>query len=423
MKVATNEARVILRTPYLKQREFISSKAKRRILRAGRRSGKTTGIAIDCVMKFLAGRRVLYAAPVLDQTDKFWTEVTRALAGPVSAGWYRKNETSRFIEVEGTENRIRAKTAWDADTMRGDWADDIVLDEYALMDEGVWMKVVAPMLLDRDGTCTFIYTPPDASACVKSRAKDPMHAATLYRKAQADTTGRWAAFHFTSHDNPHLSKVALSEITQDMDDRSYRQEILAEDIWETPGALWDQGMIDAHRITIAPEWLESVVVGVDPSKSGKAGSDECGIVVCGVDGEGVGYVLEDRSLRGPPEQWGAEVVDAVKSWEERAGECYVLAESNAGGEMIATVLRQIEPSLRVELVPAVVNKYVRAQPVRSRWGREECRIVGSWPRLEHQLTNWLDGAAWSPDRMDAMVHALRRLLLHRREISVGSIDL
>ena len=384
-------------------------------MRAGRRSGKTTGCAVYAVEQFLKGHRVLYAAPTQDQTSRFWFEVTRSLDGMVAAGVYRKNESSRYIERAGTEQRITAKTAWNADTMRGDYGDDVILDEFQMMEEEVWTRVVAPMMLDRDGTATFIYTPPDATAYAKSKAHDPLFAATMFRKAQADMTGRWAAFTFSSHDNPHLSKKALAEITLDMDERSYRQEILAEDIWTTPGALWDQAILDQWRIPSPPEDLEVVVVGVDPSQSGKPGSDECGIVVCGVDGDGIGYVLEDRSLRGPPEQWSAEVVDAWKTWGEVASECYILAESNAGGNMIASVVHQADPDARIELVPAVANKFVRAQPVRARWGRGGCRIVGSMPRLEYELANWIDGAAWSPDRLDAMVHALRALLLHRKE--------
>jgi len=57
------DLRVHLRPPHPRQREFIDSPAPRKVIRAGRRSGKTTGIAIYAVRQFLQGRRVLYAAP------------------------------------------------------------------------------------------------------------------------------------------------------------------------------------------------------------------------------------------------------------------------------------------------------------------------------------------------------------------------
>ena len=53
-------------------------------------------------------------------------------------------------EVRVNGGRIKAKTAWNADTMRGDYGDFIVLDEFAQMHPGVWDYVVSPMMLDTD---------------------------------------------------------------------------------------------------------------------------------------------------------------------------------------------------------------------------------------------------------------------------------
>ena len=73
-----------------RQYNFIRSPAKRRIVRAGRRSGKTTGVAILSVEAFLQGKRVLYAAPVSDQINRWWKEVTTALREPIEAGIYKR---------------------------------------------------------------------------------------------------------------------------------------------------------------------------------------------------------------------------------------------------------------------------------------------------------------------------------------------
>src|SRR3990167_4159797 len=101
------ESIVHLRRPHPQQDIFIESSAKRIIVRAGRRSGKTTGMAIKAVKAFLAGHRVLYATPTADQLDAFWFEVKRALAEPLEAGVYKKNETEHWIEHTGTKQRIR----------------------------------------------------------------------------------------------------------------------------------------------------------------------------------------------------------------------------------------------------------------------------------------------------------------------------
>lgn len=199
-----------------KQLEFTSSKVKRKCIVAGRRSGKTTGVSADAATDLLQGRRILYAAPTADQTMVFWARCKRFLREPIEAGLIYKNESDRVLEIKGA-GRIRAKTAWDADTLRGDYADKLIMEEYSIMNPTAWEEVGAPMLLDNNGDAVFIFTP-----------KRKNHAWKLYQRAIGDTSGRWQAWHFTSHDNPYLSKEALDEIAQDMTDSAYRQEILAE---------------------------------------------------------------------------------------------------------------------------------------------------------------------------------------------------
>lgn len=209
------EIQVHLPKPHSKQADFLHSPAKRKVIVAGRRGGKTTGVSIWAAESCLAGRRFLYAAPTQDQTEAFWTAEKLYFADVIKAGIAYKNETQRVIELG--KGRIKAKTAWDADTLRGDYADDMALEEFSLMDPAAWYEVGAPMLLDNNGNAVFIFTP-----------KRKNHAYKIHSKAIADDSGRWAAWHFTSFDNPHLSKDALNEIISDMTEDAYRQEIMAE---------------------------------------------------------------------------------------------------------------------------------------------------------------------------------------------------
>ncbi len=211
------------------QEAFVKSPFKRIIIRAGRRGGKTVGVAVKALVAFLQGRRVLYAAPTSEQTDAFWFEIVKALNEPIATGALVLNKSERYIEVLGTKNRIKAKTAWDADSLRGDWADLIIFDEWQLSNEDAWEVVGAPMLIDNNGDAVFIYTPPSLRSAGISKAHDPRHAAKMFKKAQSDTTGLWQAFHFTSFDNPFISQEGLAAVSKDMSQAAYRQEILAED--------------------------------------------------------------------------------------------------------------------------------------------------------------------------------------------------
>ncbi|HRS74568.1 MAG TPA: hypothetical protein P5282_06475 [Anaerolineaceae bacterium] len=387
--------------PHDKQRAFIDSKAKRKVIRAGRRGGKTVGVGIFAVEKFLSGKRILYAVPTSEQVDRFWTTITRALYEPIKAGVFKKNETEHIIELPGTEQRIRAKTAWNADTLRGDYGDELIFDEYQLMNEDSWGVVGAPMLLDNNGNATFVYTPPSLHTRSVSKARDPQHAAKLFKRASLDNTGRWAAFHFTSHDNPYLSREALSEITGDMTNLAYRMEIMAEDIDEVPGALWKRENIDNSRVTKAPD-LSRIVVGVDPSATSTGG--EAGIVTCGMDGDQF-YTLADDSVQGSPDTWARA---AVTAYYRFMADC-IVAEKNNGGEMVESVIRQVDPNVNVKLVWASRGKATRAEPIAaiSEQGRDH--HVGVFAQLEDELCMWVPGDA-SPNRLDAKVWAMTSLL-------------
>ncbi len=211
--------------PHGKQQDILTHPAKRKVICAGRRGGKTTLAARVAVKKMLQGRKVLLSSPSQQQADTFWDKCKSWLGDPIVAGVVVKNEQRRTLEFAAKGGRIRVKTASDADQLRGDYADFLVLDECAYLAPDAWQEVGAPMLLDNDGDAWFISTP--------ARRNWFYH---LYARGVGDGE-RWAAWHFTSFDNPYLSQTALNEITSDMTEDSYKQEILAEFL-EGEGAVF-----------------------------------------------------------------------------------------------------------------------------------------------------------------------------------------
>jgi len=387
--------------PHQKQTDFIQSVKPRKIIRAGRRGGKTVGVSIYAVQKFLEGRRVLYGAPTQDQVDRFWVSITRALQEPIDAGIFYVNQTKHLIERVGTEQRIRAKTCWSADTLRGDYADELLLDEFQIMNEDTWGVVGAPMLADNNGNAIFIYTPPSLHNRSVSKADDPRHASKMFKKALADKTGRWQAFNFTSYDNPHISKDALDDLAKDMTQTAYRMEIMAEDLDEVPGALWTRDVIDNSRVIKSPD-LDRIVVGVDPSAT--SDGDEAGIITVGKHGEDF-YTIADDSVQGSPKTWATA---AVTAYHKHKANC-IVAEDNNGGEMVEAVIKQVDPTVTVKRVHASRGKATRAEPVAaiSEQGRDH--HVGAFAALEDELCLWMVGDA-SPNRLDAKVWAITELM-------------
>lgn len=274
------------------------------------------------VERALDGRRILEAAPTADQTGAFWAAVKSYLAEPIQKGFVYKNETDRLLEFpEGLGGgRIRCKTAHDADTLRGDYADLLILDEYEMMKPNAWDEVGAPMLLDNDGDAVFIGTP--------MRKNHFFH---FYVKALGDTTDRWAAWHFTSHDNPHLSEVALAEITADMTEDAYKQEIMAEFL-DNEGAVFR----NIEPCLTAPETRPEAhqghykVAGVDWGKHADYTAISIGCVTCKQE------IARDRFNQIDYVFQRGRLTELLKKWDVS----YTLAESNAMGEPVIEVLQR-----------------------------------------------------------------------------------
>ncbi len=359
--------------------------------------------------EFLKGKRILYAAPTAEQLGMFWSQITQALHPAIEQGFFKKNETDHVIERPLTSWRLKAKTAYNAETMRGDYAELLILDEFQLMDETAWTEVGLPMLLDKGGEAVIVYTPPSVFSRSMSKARDKQFVKGLFKKAEKDKTGRWKAYHFTSHDNPHLSQEALKEIANDMTSLAYRQEILAEDIDEIPGALWKRDCLEKNRAIERPG-LVRIVVAIDPAATSRQSSSETGIIVAGLGNDGFGYVLEDSSCRERPHGWGSVAVKGYYKWEADL----IIGEVNQGGEMVEATLRTVDPNVPYAEVRASRGKVTRAEPVAALYEQGKVKHVGNFPELEDQMTSYIPGDK-SPDRMDALVWAIWKLMLEQHE--------
>jgi phage terminase large subunit-like protein len=224
-------------------------------------------------------------------------------------------------------------------------------------------------------------------------------------------------------DNPHLPAAFLRAVESAYGGtRMGREEIDGVFLADVAGSLWPAELIERCRgAAPAEEALRRVVVGVDPPASAEG---TCGIVVCGLDADGVGHVLADHSAGGlSPEGWARKVAGAA----EAHGADRVVAEQNQGGDMVKSVLRAAGIVLPVTMVSASRSKAARAEPVAGLFECGKARLAGRFPELEDQLGGMVPGKdhagpGRSPDRADAMVWALWALLIApRAEARVRSL--
>lgn len=267
----------------------------------------------------------------------------------------------------------------------------------------------------------------------------PKPAVWLRRLAERATTVTTTG---STYENiSHLADEFVADIVDLYEGtRLGRQEIHAEWVDDVEGALWTDAILDATRLASfdpSAPWKHlnahlaalrnppssfasaatvpivgdrrpwRTIVAVDPPGE----TAECGIIVAAAPvnaetGRDHAVVLADYSRRGRPEEWAEQVATAVATWRAER----VVVESNQGGDMVRATLHAVNPTLRVEKITATDSKQARAEPVSTLYARGWVHHVGFLPGVESQMVSWVPGDGRSPDRIDALVHAIRALL-------------
>lgn len=211
-----------------------------------------------------------------------------------------------------------------------------------------------------------------------------------------------------------------------------KQELEGKVLEDVEGALWTLQLIEDTRWAVPREDLlrthgSRTVVAVDPATTNNPNSDETGIIAAtripaGADLlRGIaaneeaheaarrydhGFIVADRSGRYSPTGW-AEA--AIALFHELKAD-RIVGEVNQGGEMVETILRQVDPSIPYSHVWASKSKEARAEPKAALYEQERIHHLEVFDLFEGELTSWVPGQSGeSPNRLDAGVWALEDL--------------
>lgn len=187
-----------------------------------------------------------------------------------------------------------------------------------------------------------------------------------------------------------------------------RQELNAELLTETPGALWTLERIDETRVKVPPCPLTTIVVAIDPGVTDPSevmeddDLAETGIVAVGQGDDTHTYVLSDLSGHYSAGEWGARAVTHSQALMAQE----IIGEQNNGGDLVQFVVQSAAEKLGLPFVYRKVwasrGKRTRAEPISARYEQKRQHHAGVFAELEDQMTTWVPGLR-SPDRMDAMV--------------------
>lgn len=244
----------------IKQQNIVRSKARFKIIRAGRRSGKST-VAIE-MMLFQAvskkNQNIFYISPSQKQSRSIIWEATKARLNGIG----ELNESRLEIALptqDGGVSRIYVSGFEARENFRGMKAHLIVFDELDTM-KGFfvgWQEIFRPALTDTAGKAIFIGTP----------KKENPNLRRMEKIAEQDID--YANFHFTTADNPHIPAGEIEKARQEVDYQTFRQEYLAEYV-ENQGALFKyDALVDLFTNTITKTSEKFLIVDVADDGSDK----------------------------------------------------------------------------------------------------------------------------------------------------------
>lgn len=286
-------------------------------------------------------------------------------------------------------------SADEPDSLRGPQHDTAWCDELAAWRyPDAWDQLLFGLRLSDDPRVV-VTTTPRPTPIVKALVADP---------TTVVTTGS------TYENAGNLAPSFLRQIVKRYEGTTLgAQELHAQILGDTPGALWTRTLLDDCRVSPArlPR-MRRVVVAVDPSVADGGDAAEAGIVVAGLGEDDHGYVLEDATVQGSPDTWMRR---AVRAYHEHKAD-RLIAEINNGGALVEALLKTIDKTVAYKAVRAAQGKRTRAEPVSALYEQGRVHHVGSFAQLEDQQCTWVPGTgAPSPDRIDADVWAISELML------------
>lgn len=285
------------------QQKVWDSKARFKVVAAGRRTGKSRMAAYLLIFYALQVKQghVFYVAPTQGQArDIMWQNLLE-IGHPVIKGSHINN--LQITLINGAT--ISLKGADRPETMRGVSLKFLVMDEYADMKSSVWEQILRPALADQKGTALFIGTPMGRN-----------HFYDLYKYAELKEDSEYECWHFTSYDNPLLDPSEIDAAKKSMSSYAFRQEFMAS--FEAQGSdIFKEDWIkyDDEEPQIGNYYIAIDMAGFEESpKSKKSRLDDTAIVVAKVSEQGwwIANIIHGRWTF---EETANKIFDAVDEYQ------------------------------------------------------------------------------------------------------------
>lgn len=183
----------------------------------------------------------------------------------------------------------------------------------------------------------------------------------------------------------------------------------------TDNALFDSEALKQFSLKrdFVREDFARIVIGIDPAMTSKDFNNESGVVVAGLDNQGVAVLIHDASGHLKPNELAVKVSELYHSYNADA----VVVEINQGGDYVKSTILSTDPTLRVIEARAKQDKVKRMLPIANEVFMQKIRGLsdGVSDRVLAQFrkfssNGYLGAKGESPDRAEAFAWACFELL-------------
>lgn len=233
------------------QAEVYAGRRRFNVLACGRRWGKTKQEKRLAAETALAGDPVGWFAPDYKTLLEAWEELSATLKPIIG----RSNATERMMRLM-TGGLIEFWTLENPDAGRSRKYKRVIIDEAGLVAKlgDLWHAAIRPTLADLEGDAWLAGTP---------KGRNFFH--EVYQRGQSEQWPEWQSWQLPTSANPYIKPGEIEAMRQEMPERKFAQEILAQ-------FLDDAGGVFRHvraRSTGQPRqpYAGAHVMGVDWGKS------------------------------------------------------------------------------------------------------------------------------------------------------------
>jgi hypothetical protein len=241
--------------PHPAQEAIMTHPARFRLAAAGRRFGKSemcAHLALEYALEH-PGTTCWWVAPTYQQANSYGFDKIKPLVSPrVLAESPTYSKPRSFALDNGSE--ISFRSAEREDSLRGPGLDFLVIDEAGSVPERAFVEELRPALSDTLGKMIAVGTP---------RGRNWFY--RWFQRGQNPDEEDVASFQAPTYTNPHVPDPEIDAAKDDMPERKFSQEYLAEFVDDTGGVFEDvREHVAEYDLPVDPEDVSGpFAIGVD----------------------------------------------------------------------------------------------------------------------------------------------------------------